>query len=57
MTTFQRKLLNVKELKKKEKEKTEEAVRTEGTIRSLVEGPSIAMYKPIDTAGRYHSDL
>ncbi len=40
-----------------EKLEAEEAVRVERISRSLVGGPSIAMYKLTDTGDRYHSNL
>ena len=49
-----RSVFNIKELKKLE---AEEAVRVEGTGRSLVEGSFIAIYELIDIRDRYHSNL
>ena len=48
---------NVFDIEELEKLEAEEAVRVERISRSLVGGPSIAMYKLTDTGDRYHSNL
>ena len=50
-----RRISNLEDMEVLTKKETEKAVKTKRTNRSLVESPSIAIYKSIDTADRYHS--
>ncbi len=48
---------NVFDIEKLEKLKAEKTVRVEKINRSLIESPSNATYKPIDTKDQYHLGL
>ncbi len=55
--TILRRISNLKDIKVLAREEAEKAVRIEGTSRSLDEGPSIAIYKPIDIVSRHYLGL